>query len=98
LGTLTVLPPNGHFSDGNGREIALKIDTLSPKAQLFCDNASQLADNAGHASKIPSRLISLAFRSVVFEGKPIFEWKEDREGSGSKGLKDDATDRADGDR
>src|SRR5205823_3870566 len=38
------------------------------------------------AHHLGEKLISLALRSAVFEGKPIFEAKEDREGSG-KGLK-----------
>jgi hypothetical protein len=37
----------------NGREIALKIDVLSPKVQKLCDNVPQVADNACHSTENP---------------------------------------------
>jgi DNA-directed RNA polymerase len=49
------------------------------------DDENDWANNF-RAHHLGEKLISLALRFAVFEGKPIFEAKEDREGSG-KGLK-----------
>src|ERR1700674_3308719 len=38
--------------------------------------------NKSRANHLGEKLISLARQFAVFEGKPIFEWKEDLEGSG----------------
>jgi DNA-directed RNA polymerase len=40
--------------------------------------------NKFRAHHLGEKLISLAVQSAVFDGKPIFEWKEDQEGSGER--------------
>jgi DNA-directed RNA polymerase, mitochondrial len=49
------------------------------------DDEDDWANNI-RAQHLGEKLVSLARRYAVFEGKPVFEWKEDREGFG-KGLK-----------
>jgi DNA-directed RNA polymerase len=49
------------------------------------DDEDDWANNF-RAHHLGEKLISLALKYAVFDGKPIFEWKEDQEGSG-KGIK-----------
>src|SRR5207302_3617555 len=72
-------------------EVLLSRNRSRPAAKRAAELAAVVDDEddwANHfrAHHLGEKLISLALRSAVFHGKPIFESKEDQEGSG-KGLK-----------
>src|SRR5436309_12645919 len=75
----------------NVAEILLSRNRTRKAAKRAADLAAVVDDendwaNNFRAHHLGEKLISLALRCDVFEGKPIFELKEDHEGSG-KGLK-----------
>src|SRR5213593_1738351 len=75
----------------NVAEILLSRNRTRKAAKRAADLAAVVDDendwaNNFRAHHLGEKLISLALRCAVFEGKPIFELKEDHEGSG-KGLK-----------
>src|SRR6266581_3170730 len=75
----------------NVAEVLLSRNRNRNAAKRAADLAAVLDDeddwaNNFRAHHLGEKLISLALQSAVFDGKPIFELKEDQEGSG-KGLK-----------
>src|SRR5439155_9083886 len=75
----------------NVAEVLLSRNRTRSAARRAAELAALVDDEddwANHfrAYHLGEKLISLALRCAVFEGKPIFELKEDREGSG-KGFK-----------
>ncbi len=75
----------------NVAEILLSRNRTRNAAKRAAELAAVVDDEddwANHfrAHHLGEKLISLALQNAVFEGKPIFELREDREGSG-KGLK-----------
>jgi DNA-directed RNA polymerase len=75
----------------NVAEILLSRNRTRKAAKRAADLAAVVDDEDDWASNfrahhLGEKLISLALQSAVFEGKPIFELKVDREGSG-KGVK-----------